>query len=244
VKIHHHENRRDAGLAVFVLFGRPSSCSRVIDSRAVRRQDAAVTWNIRRQFRSRPAVALAVSALALTLLSACGGSLFKVKPISALPPMPSSAASANVGAITFRAVPVLTDEESQELFESNLQLAGLLSVRVQLVHNGGDSLDLRKVRFRLRDSSGTEWKAISTKKAVSRILKANGIFLYNPHSRRTFEDEFRAYALDLKTPFAQAEGRRQGFLVFVSPHQEPVASPRGLALTVEGLSQTTTLNLN
>src|SRR5438270_10653300 len=127
----------------------------------------------------------------LILLSAasCSGSLFKVKPSSALPPLAATAASADLGSISLRAAPLLTDEETQELFESNLQLAGLLPVRVEIVHKSGEAIELEKIRFRLTDSAGTKWKAVSAKQAIARIVKANGASLYNPSSRKTFEQE-------------------------------------------------------
>jgi len=182
--------------------------------------------------------------LCAMLALACNGSLYKVKPVSELRPLPASAASANVGTLTFRAAPLLNDEETQELFESNLQLAGLLPVRVEIVHNSGDVVELKKLKFRLHDSSGADFKMISAKQAISRILKANDVFLYNPNSRKQFEKEFRAYELDLKTPLAHAEGRRQGLVIFQTAEKEPVASPHGLVLSVEGLAQPVSLNLN
>jgi hypothetical protein len=185
-----------------------------------------------------------VLAFTLVFVSSCGGSLFKVKPAAELQPMPATVASANLGSISFRAAPMLTDEESQEMFESNLQLAGLLPVRVEIDHNGGDPIELRKVRFRLTDGTGTNWKAISARQAIARILKANDVFAYNPSSRKTFEQEFRAYELNLKTPLTHNEGRRQGLIIFLTSGKTPVSSPRGLVLTIEGLSQPATLNLN
>jgi hypothetical protein len=158
--------------------------------------------------------------------------------------MPAHAPSINLGTLSFQAAPLLTDEETQELFEANLQLAGLLPVRVAIRHNGGDSIELKKVRFQLHDASGSEWKMISAKQAISRILKANEVFLYNPNSRKTFEKEFRAYELDLKSPLTHAEGKREGFVIFLSAKKESVASPRNLVLTIEGLAQPASLNLN
>src|SRR5438034_3226587 len=127
---------------------------------------------------SRAATRFGLCVLALVTAS-CSGSLFKVKPVSELPAMPASAASANVGSLSFRAAPLLTDEETQELFESNLQLAGLLPVRLEVVHNSGDALEIRRLKFRLRDGADTEWKLISAKQAISRIMKANDMFAYN-----------------------------------------------------------------
>lgn len=185
-----------------------------------------------------------VLAVTMLFISSCSGSLFKVKPINEFPEMPATAASANLGSISFRAAPMLSDEEGQALFEANLQLAGLLPVRVEIKHNGGEAIQLKKVRLRLNDAAGTKWKIISAKQAVARILKANDVFAYNPASRKTFEQEFRAYELDLKTPLTKAEGRREGLVIFLAPDKAPVSSPRNLVLTIEGLAQAATLNLN
>src|SRR5260370_13305106 len=146
-----------------------------------------------------PMLVLAVG-ISAGLVSSCGGSLYRVKPVAELPSMPDSAATANLGSVTFRAMPLLSDEESQELFEANLQLAGLLPVRVEIVHNSGDAIELKSVRLRLRDAAGAEWKSISAKQAIARILKANDVFAYNPASRKTFEKQFRSYQLLLKSP--------------------------------------------
>jgi hypothetical protein len=197
---------------------------------------------LRRDFQFARAIESAL-VLTLVLTCSCGGSLYRVKPPAQLPSMPATVASLNLGSISVRAAPLLTDEESQELFESNLQLAGLLPVRVELIHNSGDAIELKKVRFRLRDAAGAEWKAISAKKAIARILKANGIFAYNPNSRKTFEKEFGAYEINLKTPLTHGEGRREGFVIFLAPKKEPVSSPRGLVLAIEGLSEPVALNL-
>jgi len=180
----------------------------------------------------------------LLLCIACSGSLYKVKPVAELARMPDNAATATLGSLSFRASPLLTEEQSQELFDSNLQLAGLLPVRFEMLHNGGDSVDLKKMRLRLRDNNGTEWKPISFKQAVARIMKANGVTLYNPDARKTFEKEFGAYELDLKSPVAETERRRQGFVIFLSPKKQSIASPHGLVLTIAGLSQPASLNLN
>jgi hypothetical protein len=174
----------------------------------------------------------------------CSNSLFKVKPVNALPVMPASAAAMNAGSLSFRASPLLTDEETQELFESNLQLAGLLPVRLEVVHNSGDAIELKKLKFHLQDAANTDWKLISAKQAISRILKANGISLYNPNARKTFEKEFRAYEFNLKDPLTHAEGRRQGLLIYQSARKVPVSSPKNLTLTVDGLAQPVELKLN
>ena len=85
---------------------------------------------------------------------------------------------------------------------------------------------------------------LSPKQAISQILKANGVNLYNPNARKEFEKEFTAYAFDLKTPLTASEHRRQGFLFFQTPGKEPARVPGGLVLSVTGLPQSLEIRLN
>lgn len=195
-------------------------------------------------FKYRNVGVLIFSASLALLVSACGGALFKVKPIVELPPLTGTAKSASAGGVTVRVAPLLTDEESQELFEANLPLGGVLPLRVELEYESGVPVELKRARFRLRDGAGKEWKLLSPKQAISRILKANDVYLYNPNSRKQFEQEFAAYAIDLKAPLSPADGRRQGFLFFQTPNKEPVASPHGLVLLGERLPQPIEIVLN
>jgi hypothetical protein len=170
--------------------------------------------------------------------------LFKVKSPDSLPPLPASAKAVDLGSLSVRAAPLLTDEETQELFESNFQLAGLLPVRLEMTHNSGLPVELKKVKFNLRDDAGTQWKSISVKQAISRVLSANGVFAYNPHARKTFEEDVRAYDFKLKDPLTHEERRRQGLIFFLAPDKQPVSSPHGIVLSVQGLGQPVSLNLN
>ena len=88
--------------------------------------------------------------------------------------MPANTRSADAGGVTIRIAPLLTDEESQELFEANLPLSGVLALRVELDFQSGVPVEIKRARFRLRDGENKEWKLLSAKSAVSRIMKANG----------------------------------------------------------------------
>ena len=190
-------------------------------------------------------VRLAVFMIAAGLLAtSCAGSLFKVKPVVELPALTGEVKSANAGGVTVRVAPLLSDEESQDLFEANLPLGGILPVRLELVFDSGVAVETKKVRFRLRDGAGREWKQLSPKAAVSHILKANDVYAYNPNSRKQFEKEFVAYGIDLTSPLSDADRRHQGFVFFETPKKEPVESPRGLVLTVERLPQPVEVPLN
>ena len=193
---------------------------------------------------TRPVVFLLLLSATVLTATSCAGSLFKVKPVNELPPLPANTRSADAGGMTLRVAPLLTDEESQELFEANLPLSGVLAVRVELGFQSGTPVEIKKARFRLRDSQNREWKLLSAKSAVSRIMKANGIFAYNPHSRKTFETEMNAYAIDLKTPLSAGDTRRHGFLFFQTPDKLPVHSGQQFVLSVERLPQPATVTIN
>lgn len=196
-----------------------------------------------RQKRFQPYLLIFTTTIGL-LATGCGGSLYKVRPTVELPPLTGAVKSASAGGVTIRVAPLLTDEESQDLFEANLPLSGVLPIRVALDYESGVPVELKKARFRLRDGEGRDWKLLSPKQAISQILKANGVFLYNPNSRKQFETEFAAYALDLKTPLTSSDRARQGFLFFAAPGKEPVQSPTGLTLHIERLPQPFQLTLN
>jgi hypothetical protein len=185
--------------------------------------------------------ATGASLLFLTImLGACGGSLYRVKPVVQAP-VSATTGTATAGGVRLSAAPLLRDEESQGLFEANLLLAGLLPVRVEIENAGGAPLAFKRVRFRLRDESGKEWKYRTAKQAVSRILEDNAVFLYNPNSRAAFERAFQSHTLELQSPLTDT---RRGLIFFQTPKKEAVESPRGLVLTVEGLPQPLELRLN
>ncbi len=54
-----------------------------------------------------------------------------------LPPLPAASRTADAGGVTVRVAPLLTDEESQDFFEANLPVAGVLPVRVELAFQSG-----------------------------------------------------------------------------------------------------------
>ena len=201
---------------------------------------------MKRPAKQRPELLVGFVGIAVfSLLNlSCAGSLFKVKPAIELPPLADNARSANAGGVTVRVAPLMSDEESQELFEANLPLGGVLPLRLEMVFESGAPVPLKQARFHLTDGTGREWKLLSSKAAVSRILKANDIYAYNPNSRKQFEKEFSAYAIDLADPLSSANARRQGFLFFETPKKEPVASPQGLTLRVDRLPQPLEIKLN
>jgi len=187
---------------------------------------------------------VALILLIALVTTSCTGSLFKVKPVVELPPIPPNTRSADAGGLTVRVAPLLTDEESQELFEANLPVSGILPVRVELAFQSGVPVEVKRARFRLRDGQNKEWKLLSAKSAATRIRKANGVTLYNPNSLKQFENEFGAYGIDLKTPLSSSDSRRQGFLFFQTPDKRPIQSGQQLTLAIEKLPQPVSITIN
>lgn len=177
----------------------------------------------------------------LLFLEGCG-SAYKVKP-AVNAPLPDDAKSNSSNLFSLRAVPLLTDEESQDLFETNLPLAGVLPVRVEFENKSGATVDLKKIRFIIRDASGKDWKNLSAKDTVKRVFKANGIYIYTPSSRKEFLEGVQTHALNVDLPLAQGE-KRAGILFFQTPDKVPVEKPQGLVLRVEKLTEKIELRLN
>lgn len=176
------------------------------------------------------------------LFNACGGSLYKVKPATGAP-LPDDAKTSASGLIPLRAVPLFEDEESQDLFETNLPLAGVLPIRVEIENKTGAVIDLKKARFSLIDASGKEWKNLSVKETVKRVLKANGVYVYTPASKQSFTDGLNSHTLSVDSILNQGE-KRAGILFFQSPNKVQVERQQGLILRVEKLPERLELPLN
>jgi hypothetical protein len=215
--------------------------AQTIDSLLTRMRDCQTMSN--ENLISKQVFSAVLIGIAL-LAASCAGSLFKVKPAIELPPLPENAHTASAGGVTVRVAPLLSDEETQDLFEANLPLSGVLPIRLELAFESGVQVETKRARFRLRDGAGREWKLISAKSAIGRILKANEIFAYNPNSRKQFEKEFAAYAIDLKTPLSSSNPRTQGFLFFETPNKLPVESSNDLILQIERLPQPLEIKLD
>src|ERR1043165_5965421 len=98
--------------------------------------------------------------------TSCSGSLFKVKPVAELPPLPANTRTAEANGVALRVAPLLTDEQIQELFEANILLAGVLPVRIELAFQSSTAVELKRARIHLRDDQNREWKLLPPMRAV------------------------------------------------------------------------------
>jgi hypothetical protein len=190
----------------------------------------------------RRSIGLGLAAAVLAATAGCAGSLFKVKP-PVTTPMPADARNGTDGALAVNAVPLLTDEESQELFEVNLPLSGVLPVRVEMTNTGAEAINLSRAKIAVRDFTGQQWKLRTAKQTAARVLDYYDVYIYNPSSRKEFLAAMQLHGFDTKSPLAPGE-RRTGILFFESPRKEPVDHPAGLVLSADKLPGSIAINLN
>lgn len=190
-----------------------------------------------------PKTAFALIAGVLIILTlGCAGSLYKVRsPLRS--PVPAGAASAEGKSLAINAVAMTEDEFSQDMFEANFPLSGVLPVRVELINKGATEIPLNKTRLVLRDTGGGDWKALNNKQTASAVMKANGVSIYTPASRKQFREDLSGHILDLATPLGPNE-HRTGLLFFKSPKQRPVESPTGLTLSLKNSADSVEVKLN
>ena len=75
-------------------------------------------------------------------------------------------------------------------------------------------------------------------------MKANGVFLYNPYSKKQFQSDMGAYGIDIKTPLDSNQSQRRGFLFFQTPDKRPVVNSQKLTLVIERIPQPVNIPLN
>jgi hypothetical protein len=194
---------------------------------------------MRSRLRSVP---LGLSFALVLLTSGCAGALYKVKP-PVTTALPVDAKSGAAGPLAVAAIPLLTDEESQELFEANLPMSGIVPVRVELTNTGEESVDLGRAKIQLRDFTGQQWKLRTGKQTAERVMDYYGVTVYNPASRKEYLAAMQQHGFDLKSPLAPGE-HRAGLLFFQSPRKEPVDRPAGLVLSFEKVPQPLSVPLN
>src|SRR5687767_15892628 len=83
--------------------------------------------------------------------TSCSNSLFKVKPVTELPPLPATSRTAVAGGVTVRVAPLLTLEECQDLIDANLRASAVLPVCLQLSSQLVLPVEPTRALYRVRD---------------------------------------------------------------------------------------------
>ncbi|MCS7079022.1 MAG: hypothetical protein NZ585_03095 [Chloracidobacterium sp.] len=159
---------------------------------------------------------MAVLPPALLLAAACAREPFRIRP-KADPPVPETQAVAVAAAEYEVRARVLCDgNELVDRFDANHLTVGILPVYVWLDRRAAGALDLKSVRFRLRDADGRAWRLLSGKQVEKRLMKSYGIRAYSVDGYRTFRarhDSVLFPTAGVLTPGARADG----FLFFDIP---------------------------
>jgi hypothetical protein len=168
----------------------------------------------------------------------CGGQLFKVAPLPASRPteiMTSNPNGLDIGAVA------LDGDQSIVQFEANLLMAGVIAVDVRIINRSQETFDVNKLQFELSTGGGRKFKQISSRKALSKVIKSEGNSFYTIEARRKTRADYESIAFKSTGDLAPQEERR-GFLFFEM--KEKRDDPGNLILSVNGLDNPITLQLN
>ncbi|QQS45879.1 MAG: hypothetical protein IPM66_18410 [Acidobacteriota bacterium] len=178
----------------------------------------------------------AVLFFTVLLIPGCGGKLYDVAPLPGDPPVITAGdpGGLRVGA---RA---LDDARTLDLFSANLPLAGVLAIEISLTNDGSEPVNTKNLKFELRDSAGTNYKRISSKKALSRVMDYYGVSFYRKDARTRTREDYAAVELKTASPLGAGDERR-GYLFFQSGVESRL--PADLNLSVTGKASPLSIRL-
>ena len=128
---------------------------------------------------------------------------------------------------------LLSEDESMNLFDGNLLLAGVIPVRTALTNRGGTTLTAKKLEFQLIDSSGRRFKLIKPKDAIDQMIKYYGYRAYSYQPTQEMKERFASHGLNFDKALQPAESR-QGLIFFKQEKDSP--QPSGLRLQLTGVT--------
>lgn len=175
----------------------------------------------------KPILRTTIFVLSL-LATACGGKLYNVAPLPTQPPPDTTAQMANgleIGAY------VLEGNTAIERFEANLPLSGVIAVDVRLANKTAGALDGSGLTFELFDAMGKKFKALSSKKALDRVMKYYGVNFYPIAARQRTREDYETVALKSAGQIASGDEHR-GVLYYETRRETTNVS--GFRLSVAG----------
>ena len=164
----------------------------------------------------------------LSLLSGCGGQLYRVAPA---PKVAIPTPSAEGLAMNAR---LLTGDELLEQFDANLLLAGVIVVDARVVNRTAAA---QTMGFALQDSAGASLKPLLPKQALQRVMKFYGNLLYAQAAYANTLARYESLAWPLSSTL-EPQAEKRGFLFFATTTDATALG--GLRLTAAGQS----INLN
>ena len=167
--------------------------------------------------------------------TACGGQLYRVKPLSG-PPVdsPTTASLLDLG-IEARG---LDGDRSLEHFEGNLPMAGVLAVEVHLTNRSTSPLSLGSLNFALFERDGRPCHELTPDRALRRVMKFYGNRIYQIEAHRETVEGYRRIALPRGGELGAGEVRC-GVIFYAIPAQAPLDA--GFSLQVNLADESTRL---
>jgi hypothetical protein len=153
----------------------------------------------------------------LLLFSMCGcGEPFTINPKAAVPPAAATMPANRVGPLSLSVERVKDEDFLYEAFDSNLIMAGILPVWVEVTNNGEAARDLKKSECLLAGPNGATYRRLDPAKAYKKLLSYYQIKAYTLSGYKHSRNDFDSTALDLASPFPPG-GSREGYLFFAVP---------------------------
>ncbi len=200
---------------------------------------AKVQFRVSKPLRSlRPPVFIFVLLVTL-VIAGCGGKPFeirerpfKIKEGREAPLV--NIARAKSDQIEIEAEAIRDEDYLYETFNANLILAGVLPIRLELVNQGQEPVDLSKAQFEIKAADGRVYKMADAKKAFKRLISYYEISTYSKSGYKKSQEDFASYSLDLNKPFGAGESR-EGLVFFIIP--DAVAQTTGVTMAASRLDR-------
>lgn len=184
-----------------------------------------------RKIRIRAIASTSLVALAIALLSGCGGKPFNVKTVPSNPPV-SHTARADYDGLSVEAAAVTDEDYLFETFDANLMLAGVLPVKMTITNQRAEPINMKRARFEISSAGSRSYRAVTGKKAFERVFSYYDITITGREGYKESRSDFSSHAFDTTTPLAVGESR-EGLLFFIAPPE--MAGSSELTLTARRL---------
>lgn len=139
----------------------------------------------------------------------------------------ASGARADAGGVVVQAEAVMDEDFLHETFDANLIMAGILPVRIALMNEGQEPVELKRAVFEMRPSRGPTCKMMDARRAFEQLISYYGISTYSDEGYDESLAAFSSHAIDLKEPLAPGQSR-EGLMFFRMLHYDV----RDLGLTL------------
>jgi len=200
---------------------------------------AKVQFRVSKPLRPlRPLAFISVSLITL-VITGCGGKPFeirerpfKIKEGREAPLV--NIARAKSDQIEIEAEAIRDEDYLYETFNANLLLAGVLPIRLELVNQGGEPVDLSKAQFEIKAADGRPYKMADAKKAFKRLISYYEISTYSKSGYKDSQEDFASYSLDLSKPLGAGESR-EGLVFFIVP--DAIAQTTGVTMVASRLDR-------